>query len=302
MPDVFGPFTTAALLEAGWFRDRGPLDASGVPGAAQTTPGAGELGLTTNGLTLTLALGRAHVRGAYYERTGTAWTYATPANTNPTLARIDRLVIRRDLPNRTVGPTVVQGTPAATPAPPALTQAEDGVWDLPLFRVTVPAASGTVLTVADDRVWVPPELLLAAAGNAIPGAVDGQYRDLAGLGLQRWNGAAAAWRGPATAVIFRDATWGAPGQTETFFDRFPKFYEAILPATFSNTTFAIATPLYGTAGFAESPVCFVTPSLGNGYNYTAQVDSITATQCTVVLRSGANLNGPLPFHFLAFGR
>jgi hypothetical protein len=139
--------------QAGWFRDRGYREQDGVPaaaGAVAATPAAGELGLTTNGLTGSLQLGRAHVRGAYYERTGSAWAYTHPTNTNAN-PRIDTYVIRRDLAAGTCVPAVLQGTPAATPAAVALTQVEDGVWEFPLHDVTVPSNSGTVLTVADRR-------------------------------------------------------------------------------------------------------------------------------------------------------
>src|SRR5690349_17721664 len=126
MPDVYGPFTAQTWTQGQWYRDayaRG--ESSGVYGGPYTAATAGDLALTVSGLTITMGLGRAHVRGAGYERTGTAWSYAVPANTNPTLARIDRLVLRRDLTAGTVTPTFLQGTPAATPAAPALTQSDD---------------------------------------------------------------------------------------------------------------------------------------------------------------------------------
>lgn len=155
MPDVYGPFTSATWGQGPWFRDKGPLEPSGVAGAVASTAGTGELGLTTAGLVGSLSLGRAHVRGAGYERTGTAWSYTHPANTHATQSRIDRYVLRRDLVAQTVVPAVLQGTPAATPLPVAPTQNEDGTWELPLHQVTVPPASGTVLTVVDERRWLP---------------------------------------------------------------------------------------------------------------------------------------------------
>lgn len=153
MPDVSGPFDTASFLQAQWFRDRGYLDPSGVYGTPAATAAAGDLGLTLNGLTSSLTLGRAHVRGAYYERTGTTSDYTHPANTAGTV-RIDRVVLRRSLTAKTVVPAVVQGTAGA--GLPALTQVEDGVWEQPLHAVTVPINSGTVLTVADERSWIDP--------------------------------------------------------------------------------------------------------------------------------------------------
>jgi hypothetical protein len=152
MPDVYGPFTGQTWTQGQWFRDAYAREGSSrVYGTSFASTGVGDLALTTSGLTVTLALGRAHVRGAGYERTGTAWstTLATNTNANP---RIDRIVLRRDLTAGTVVPTVIQGTPAATPTVPAATQVEDGVWDLPLFNVQVPGGSGTTLTnITDER-------------------------------------------------------------------------------------------------------------------------------------------------------
>lgn len=166
MPDLYGPFDTATWTSAQWYRDAWARDMSGVYGGPFGVATVGDLALTVAGLTVTLALGRAHVRGAGYERTGTAWsaTLATNTNANP---RIDRLVLRRDLAARTVAPLVLQGTPAVSPAAPALTQVEDGVWDLPLFSVQVPGGSGTTLTnIVDERV--PADM----GALRLPGAID----------------------------------------------------------------------------------------------------------------------------------
>lgn len=154
MPDVFGPFDGLSWAQAGWYRDAVFRGLSGVYGAPQSAASGGDLGFSASGLTITMALGRAHVRGSSYERTSTAFSTAVTANAtgNP---RKDRLVLRRNLTAKTVTPTVITGTPAASPALPALTQSEDGSWDLPLFSWTTPASSGTTLTaVTDERAWI----------------------------------------------------------------------------------------------------------------------------------------------------
>lgn len=261
MPDTYGPFTGATMGEAAWFRDRGHFEPSGVPGPPAAV-GAGELGLTANGLTLSLGLGRAHVRGAYYERTGTAWTYAVPANTNPTLARIDRVVLRRDLAARTVTPAVLQGTPAATPTPPVLTQVENGVWEEPLHRVTVPAASGTVLTLTDDRRWIMPNpaapkaraKVLATATAAPPVAADGkvlsfnvaaQY-DTNGM----WNGTSKQftipWRGEWR--VFSQMFWDPSAANMNAISRLVKGQPTGPP------TNVLATALNSSVSASELPV------------------------------------------------
>jgi len=168
MADLYGPFDLGTFAQSQWYRDRGYLEPSGVAGLQAASAAAGELALTANGLTLSLGLGRAHMRGAAYERTGTAWTYATPANTNATQSRYDRVVLRRDLTAKTVVPAVLQGTPAATPVAPALTQVENGIWEEALFRVTVPPASGTVLVIVDERRFIAGGLLPAVAAGSVP--------------------------------------------------------------------------------------------------------------------------------------
>lgn len=151
MPDLSGPFDVATWMQDRWYRDAHARAASGVFGTRFGDPALGDLPLTVAGLTISMGLGRAHVRGAGYERTGTAWSYDVPPNTDPN-PRIDRLVLRRDLATGTVAPLVLQGAPAASPVAPALSQVEDGAWDLPLFRFTVPANSGAPLTgIVDER-------------------------------------------------------------------------------------------------------------------------------------------------------
>lgn len=163
MPDVSGPFDTAAYAQSSWYRDQGWWEPSAVQGAPNPGAGAGDLAWSSNGLTSSIALGRAHVRGAYYERTSTAYTYTHPANTNAN-PRIDTVVLRRDLAAKAVTLAVLQGTPAATPTAVALTQVDTGVWEFPLFDVTVPANSGTVLAAADRRVFLDPATGLLDTG------------------------------------------------------------------------------------------------------------------------------------------
>jgi hypothetical protein len=183
VPDASGPFDTASFGQGPWFRDRGYLEPSGLPGPPPATTAAGDLPLSVNGLTVSVGLGRAHVRGAYYERTGTAWTVTVAANTNPTNNRVDRVVLRRDLAAKTVTPVMLQGTPASTPTAPALTQVENGVWEQPLYQFTVPSNSGTTIAnIVDERRWIdqgagrlitPHAKAMATTANAVILGADG---------------------------------------------------------------------------------------------------------------------------------
>lgn len=172
MPDVYGPFGTSPWSQAQWYRDAYARAYSGVFGTPADTVGTGDLPLTLNGLGWSVGLGRAHVRGAGYERTGTAMTGTVTANSNGN-QRIDRIVLRRDLAAQTVTIQRLQGTPAATPSAPNLTQSEDGIWEIALFRFNVPANSGTTLTnVTDERLWVESQVGLGTATVLSPATAD----------------------------------------------------------------------------------------------------------------------------------
>lgn len=207
MPDVSGPFDGSAFAQTPWYRDRGYLEPSGVQGTPAANAGSGDLAMTTAGLTSSLALGRAHVRGAAYERTGSAWTYAHPANTDPTNYRLDRVVLRRDLVAKTVVPAVLQGTPSPAPVGVALTTVEDGVWEELLHEVQVPPASGTVLSVFDRRQWLAPQGsgVVAFATEALANA---RGSVLAGRIVQAADtGAFGMWDAVAGRVIWYDTRW-----------------------------------------------------------------------------------------------
>ena len=184
--ETVGPFDGTPWAQDQWYRYAAAFAPSGVLDVPQTSPAAGGLGLTFNGLTPTLAAGRAWVRGGGYELSGGSKTLTSvPANTNSSLSRRDRLVLRRDLAAKTIVPTFLQGTPAATPAAPALQQVETGQWDEPLFSWTTPPNSGTAITaITDERGWVQPTIgdtgwVTATAQNGWGAGVN--YRVLNGV-------------------------------------------------------------------------------------------------------------------------
>jgi hypothetical protein len=142
------------------YYDDAPLwTPSGVVGPVVVgAVGSGGLALTLNGLNWTMALGRARVDGQRYRRSASPAAGSSTPNSNGSFSRRDRLVIRRDLAAKTCGPILLQGTPASSPALPALTQVTGGVYDLPLFNWLVPPSNGTTLTdVRDERRWLLPD-------------------------------------------------------------------------------------------------------------------------------------------------
>ena len=103
--------------------------------------------------------GQAWVDGHYYRNTSPAVLPITTADlSNP---RIDRVVVEY-ADNRDPDPAgavlrVLEGTPAASPEPPALTQT-DGLYQLPLAQVLVPTAASDIQpgNITDERVFSAP--------------------------------------------------------------------------------------------------------------------------------------------------
>lgn len=110
----------------------------------------------STGMNVKVKSGQALVRGHYYDSTGTE-TISIPAadSTNP---RIDRVVLRLDPTANSILLHLLQGTPAASPSAPALTQTDGAIYDLPIAQVYV-AANATTITpgnVTDERTLFQP--------------------------------------------------------------------------------------------------------------------------------------------------
>lgn len=100
--------------------------------------------LGANGRTLTIGAGSASVGGFYYQLSGSA-TFTIAANSTGQ-GRIDLIVLRADMSKSAVNMAVVQGTPAATPVEPKPVRRSGGIWEMPLYAVTVPANNGSLTT------------------------------------------------------------------------------------------------------------------------------------------------------------
>lgn len=157
------PFETVPATVGRWGRMARLFAPSGVvaEGAGAASP---HYLLTTSGLTVTIGydagsdynMSEAFVRGFVHQLDTAPWSLAVPANT-ATSARVDRIVLRRDLAAQTVTLVHLKGAPAATPTPPLLAADDNGLFDLPLWSFTVPANSGTALTgIVDERRWCDP--------------------------------------------------------------------------------------------------------------------------------------------------
>lgn len=117
--------------------------------------GGNELAVSENspqGMSVLVATGKAFVQGYFFECYSASEVVAISAAdaSNP---RIDRVVVRRDLTNRTAVLAVLTGTPAASPTAPALTQNAAGNWEIPLAQVLVPASAVVIANanITDER-------------------------------------------------------------------------------------------------------------------------------------------------------
>lgn len=105
----------------------------------------------SSGMVVKVKTGQALVRGHYYDNsTEVSLNIATADLSNP---RIDRVVLRLDPTANTCVLAVLQGTPAASPSAPALTQTDSAVYELLIADVTVPAAAVVIQPgdVSDQR-------------------------------------------------------------------------------------------------------------------------------------------------------
>jgi hypothetical protein len=101
-----------------------------------------------------VAAGEAFVRGHYYQNTAQATVTLGTANaTNP---RIDAIVLELDLSLNKIALKAVQGTAAASPTAPTLTQTTTGVYQMLLAYVSVAAADTSITAgeVTDARTFM----------------------------------------------------------------------------------------------------------------------------------------------------
>ena len=86
--------------------------------------------------------GSATVQGIAYINTATvAFVIAANASGNP---RIDTVILQADYALQTVRLAVLQGTPAASPVAPTLTQTANTLWEIPLADIAVANGFATI--------------------------------------------------------------------------------------------------------------------------------------------------------------
>lgn len=104
--------------------------------------------------------GSALVRGIVYVNNATeALSIAANASGNP---RVDTIILEADFTAQTVRLDVLQGTPAASPTPAALTQTDNVLWQIPIADIAV--ANGFI-SITDANIQSRAEWIDAANGT-----------------------------------------------------------------------------------------------------------------------------------------
>lgn len=136
----------------GVFLSSGAQPYNGLRVQAQGTPGT----------SIEILSGAALIQGLVYINTATL-TQAIAPNASGN-ARIDTVIIRVDYALQTARQTLLQGTPAASPVSPTLTQNAGVMWDIPLADIAVANGFVTItnanITPRHEWVNAPPGIYL----------------------------------------------------------------------------------------------------------------------------------------------
>lgn len=100
----------------------------------------------SSGMTVSVAPGWGFI--ACHWLNSDAFRSLTLNGSNPSLNRIDRIVLRLDRANRRMEIGILNGTPAGTPVAPSLTRTSNGIYELSLAQIYV-AAGTTAITETD---------------------------------------------------------------------------------------------------------------------------------------------------------
>lgn len=141
--------------------------------------------------------GAALVQGLTYINTATLTQAIAPnASGNP---RIDTVIVRVDYALQTARQALLQGTPAASPVPPTLTQTAGVMWEIPLADIAV--ANGFV-TITNTNITPRHEWVNAPPGVYLDNVVNNS-------GATRNTGDVVVWNSTAdraaTTTTTRDA-------------------------------------------------------------------------------------------------
>lgn len=148
----------------------------------------------STGMQCKVKSGQAWMKGHFYQSDAEeVLAIATASATNP---RIDRVIVRVDWTANTIQLAVLQGTPAASPTPPALTQ-NSSRWEISLAQVYIVKSATTIASgnITDERTMTP---------NTIKGL---------GLGELLQSGKTGTLTVPAGQIFGFDFTYPIPYTT-----------------------------------------------------------------------------------------
>ncbi|WP_367129909.1 MULTISPECIES: hypothetical protein [Streptomyces] len=180
MAEYYFPFDSGAgttVTSEQWSQMTSMWQTDGIR-APRTSDPADPLATTATGqdMTVNIAPGHATVQGFHYYSDAERHVVITAnAGTQP---RVDRITVRLTRTGQRISIAYLQGTPAAQPQPPALSQGQDGVFDVPLCRVAVAPQSGAIAPrdIVDERVYALTQSVYANAAaraaspeRAVPG-------------------------------------------------------------------------------------------------------------------------------------
>lgn len=194
MAQISYPFETQDTTETQYSALFSKLQTTGVDGDTAGTI----LKVSANtGMQLNVATGFAIIRGFAYENTAVESLTLATGNTQP---RIDLVILRLDPSANSIVLAVKQGTPAASPSAPALTQNAGAVWELPLAQIAV-AANTTAIgpsDITDVRRFLGTQVGTWTTTTRPTSATAGTLGYNSTLGAYEfWNG--SAWTAVTTA-------------------------------------------------------------------------------------------------------
>lgn len=184
------PFDTLNTTEAQYSQLFRRLQYTGVSG----TPAGTELKAfgDSSGMNVKVPVGFAIIRGHAYSNASTVTLNITAGNANP---RRDLVVLRLDPSVNSIVLAIKAGTPSASPSDPSLVQTDEGIFELPIARVEVPANAVTVSAsnVVDLRTFIGAQVgLWTTAGRPASPVLPAMGYNTTIGSFEIWNG--TTWR------------------------------------------------------------------------------------------------------------
>jgi hypothetical protein len=179
--------------------------------------------LDTSGRNAVISAGQCLIKGQLWRADAPV---STPIPAASSQNRIDRLVLRLSRTASTsatvIAPVVITGTPAASPAPPPLTQTATGIFDISVSQWTS-NSSGTLTGLADQRRY---------SGRTVVSMTSGYHPTPPNpcLGVEIDTGNVYVWNGSSWASIWTDAGVVQSGNTVSAAGYFAAFTPFAIPA------------------------------------------------------------------------